>query len=276
MVVKIDAKDYGFDYPKFKGKTPEKSHYDTVIDFDCDIYHDGRVVCSYRKLPKDQLLLLSACTAKAKCVKSSRTSGVNQMSAVFGALPRVAVREDYCRFSAQTKSQPEVFNGLNKVARYLWGVYQETFPVIACEFKKFVSSIDEDWKKTGTPFTTVNVNKNFAIGYHKDAANYGGVYSNVLISKKNADGGFFVLPQFRLALKQSHGALVIVDGVNIPHGVTTIIPKSKNWERSSVVFYTLSNLKHCLPKSGELLRSKQKTTERARKRAQGIDPRVKA
>jgi len=275
MVVKIQGVEHGFDYAAFKGKTPESSHYDTLIDYDCDIYHNGKIVCAYRKLPPDQLALLSACTAKAKCSKSSRTSGVNQMSAVYGALPRVALREDYCRFSAQTKVQPEVFNGLNKVGKYLWEVYQTNFPEIAEEFTKFVGNIHGDWKKTGTPFTTVNVNKNFAIGYHKDAANYGGVYSNVLISKKNAGGGYFVIPQFRLALAQTHGALVIIDGVNIPHGVTHIVPSASNWERSSVVFYTLANLQHCLPKDGELLRSKAKATERARKRAQGVDPRAK-
>lgn len=276
MVVRIDAHDYGFEYKAFKGKTPEASHFDTVVDYDCDIYSNGKVVCSYRKLPKEQLLLLSACTKKAKCAKSARTGGVNQMSAVYGALPRVAIREDYCRFSAQTRAQPEVFNGLKKVGLYLWGVYQSTFPEVAAEFTSFVANIDDDWKKTGTPFTTVNVNKNYAIGYHKDAANYGGVFSNVLISKHNADGGLFVMPQFRLALAQSHGALVIIDGVNIPHGVTPIVPKAESWERSSVVFYTLSNLQHCLPKAGELIRSKEKTTERARKRAKGTDPREKA
>jgi len=275
MVVKIYAKEYPFDYQANKGKTPTNADYDELIDYDCDIISAGRVVCSYRVIPKDELALLSACTKKAKCAKSSRTRGVNQMSAVFGALPRVPVREDYCRFSAQTKAQPEVFSGLKKVGSYLWGVYQTTFPEVAKEFSRFVSNIEEDWKKTGTPFTTVNVNKNYAIGYHKDAANYGGVFSNVLISKYNADGGYFVIPQFRLALAQSHGALVIIDGVNIPHGVTQIVPKAKDWERSSVVFYTLANLQHCLPKSGELLRSKEKATERARKRAAGFDPREK-
>jgi len=274
MVKEIHAVDTGFDYKARKGQTPVLSDFDELIDYDCDIYHNGTVVCSYRRLPKEQLALLAACTKQAKCAKSARTNGVNQMSAVYGALPRVAVREDYCRFSAQTKAQPEVFNGLKKVGHYLWGVYQSTFPEVAKEFTKFVAGIEDDWKKTGTPFTTVNVNKNFAIGYHKDAANFGGVYSNVLISKRNADGGYFVMPQFRLALKQSHGALVIIDGVNIPHGVTQIVPKSANWERSSVVFYTLSNLQHCLPKGGELLRSKAKATERARKRALGADPRV--
>lgn len=276
MAVRIDATEHAFDYAQWKGKTPEQSHFDQVIDYDCDIYKAGKLVCAYRKLPSEQLDLLSACTAKAKCSKSSRTRGVNQMSAVYGALPRVPVREDYCRFSALTRQQPEVFIGLSKVGKYLWKVYQEKFPEVAATFAEFADTIHDDWKKTGTPFTTVNVNKNFAIGYHLDAANYGGVFSNVLITKKNADGGYFVMPQFRLALSQSHGALVIVDGVTVPHGVTPIVPKSKNWERSSVVFYTLSNLQHCLPKADEIVRSKQKATERARKRAVQIDPRAKA
>ena len=273
MVKKIEAFDSGFDYKARKGQTPEISDFDKLIDYDCDIYLKGKIVCSYRRLPSEHLALLSSCTKQAKCSKSSRTNGVNQMSAVYGALPRVAVREDYCRFSAQTKAQPEVFYGLAKVGNYLWDFYRRTFPAVADDFEKFTESIQDDWKKTGTPFTTVNVNKNFAIGYHKDAANFGGVYSNVLITKKNADGGYFVMPQFRLALKQSHGAMLVIDGVNIPHGVTPITPTSANWERSSVVFYTLSNLQHCLPKSEELLRSKVKATERARKRALGADPR---
>ena len=274
MVNRIDATDTGFDYAARKGTAPTAADYDTLIDEPTDIFDDGRLVCSYRKLPSEQLAVLTACTRRAKCNKSARTNGVQQMSAVYGALPRVAVREDYCRFSAQTKAQPEIFSGLSTVAQYLWGVYQQSYPAVAAEFAEFTEQIPSDWKQTGTPFTTVNVNKNFAIGYHKDAANFGGVYSNVLITKKNAAGGYFVMPQYRVALKQSHGALVIIDGVNVPHGVTPIIPSGKDWERSSVVFYTLSNLQHCLTKEAELQRSKVKATERARKRALGIDPRT--
>ncbi len=250
-------------------------HYDIVIDEPTDIFVGKKLVCAYRKMPSEILAVLNASTSQSKCAKSSRTLGVNQMSAVFGALPRVACREDYCRFSANTKSQPEIFFALSKVAKYLWQIYQDNFPEVSANFLSFVEGINDDWKKTGTPFTTINVNKNFAIGYHLDAANFGGVYSNVLITKKNVDGGLFVMPQFRLALAQSHGALVIVDGVKVPHGVTPIVPTSQDWERSSVVFYTLANLKHCLAKAEELKRSKVVATERARKRAKKIDPRHK-
>jgi hypothetical protein len=270
----LTPKTYPFDYQANKGKRPTSADYDILVTEDTDIKVDGVVVCSYRKLPPEVSATLSACVKKAKCQKSARTLGVVQNSAVFGALPRVAVREDYCRFSAPTKSQPEVFFGLATVAQYLWSVYKDRFPSVALEFEKFSRKIPSDWKKTGTPFTTVNVNKNYAIGYHLDAANYGGVYSNVLISKKHAKGGHFVLPQYRIALAQDDGALVIVDGVKVPHGVTAIEPTSDKWERSSVVFYTLGNLQHCLPKKEELARAKKVTTERARKRAKNIDPRT--
>lgn len=275
MVKRLDPKKHPFDYSKYKNKTPTSADYDHVIDYDCDIYDGEKVVCSYRKLDKQTKLLLKACTKKAKCTKSNRTRGVAQNSAVYGALPRVPCREDYCRFSADTRKQPEVFFGLCKVAEKLWNVYETTYPKVAENFRLFADKINPDWKKTGTPFTTVNVNKNFAIGYHVDSANYGDVYSNVLISKKNASGGYFVMPQYRLALAQEDGALVIVDGASIPHGVTEIKPLSKEWERSSVVFYTLSNLQHCLDQGGEVSRSKQVTMERAKKRSQKIDPRVK-
>ena len=276
MVKKITPKLHPFDYKEKKGKTPTAKDYDTVIDEDCDIYKGGELVCSYRKLPQEQLEVLSACSNRAKCAKSNRTSGVSQLSAVFGALPRVACREDYCRFSAQTKAQPEIFNALKPIASYLWSFYKENYPSAAASLSGFAEKIDNDWKKTGTPFTTVNVNKNFSIGYHKDAGNLNGVFSNVLITKRNTQGGYFVMPEFRVALKQSHGAMVIVDGVNIPHGVTEIIPTSKQWERSSIVFYTLSNLQHCLSKTDELKRSKAITTERARKRAIGNEELQKA
>ena len=273
MVKVLKPKKHSFDYKKNKNKTPTKDDYDVVINYDCDIYDGDKVVCSYRKLDNETRLLLKACANKAKTTKSNRTLGVSQESAVFGALPRVACREDYCRFSADTKKQPEVFSALKTVGLKLWGVYKETYPEVAEKFVGFTNKINKDWLKTNTPFTTVNVNKNFAIGYHLDNANYGDVYSNVLISKYNAKGGYFVMPEYRVALAQDDGALVIVDGANIPHGVTKIEPTQKDWNRSSIVFYTLANLQHCYSQADEIKRSKAITTERARKRSKGVDPR---
>jgi hypothetical protein len=270
---KIQLKKHKFDTKAWKGKKARPEHYDTIISGDADLYFEGKIVCSYRSICGETKSLLKKAANTAKCKKSARTRGAQQNSAVYGALPRVPCREDYCRFSGDTKSQPHVFKALSKVGVYLWGVYKDKFPEVSKLFSEKVSEIHSDWKKTGTPFTTVNVNKGFAIGYHYDKANFGGVYSNVIIEKKNCNGGLFVMPEFRVALDQADGALAIVDGVNVYHGVTELEPTSKNWSRSSIVFYTLNNLKHCLGQRGEISRSKSITMERARKRAKKIDPR---
>ena len=269
MVEKIYVeKKTDFDEKYWVGKTPLETHYGRLVKNEADVYYGGLIVASYRKLPPTIKGLLRKCCSVAKCSVSSRTRGVKQISAVFGALPRVAIREDYCRFSSQTKAQPEVFYALVDVGRGLWGLYKHKFPSMAHEFEEYtLNNIGNDWKKTGTPFTTININKNFAIGYHKDKANVSGVYSNVIISKENTKGGYFVCPEFDIAFEQSDGYLLIVDGVNILHGVTNIIPTKKIWSRSSVVFYTLKALCNCYPKEEEISRQKKVTTERARKRA---------
>jgi len=268
----IHAKKSSFGFKLWKGKEPTSDHYMEIIDEPVDIYDNGSLVCSYRFLPEAELFKLSNAVSAAKCKPSARTRGVKQVSAVFGALPRVPCREDYCRFSADTRAQPHVFKALSDVGLFLWKVYKTQFKEVADKFEIGVKEIDEAWRKTGTPFTTVNVNKNFAIGYHKDSANFKGVFSNVLISKKFTSGGLFVMPEYGIALSQSNGALVIVDGANVVHGVTGIVKHSPAAHRASVVFYTLNNLIHCFNQQDEIKRSKKVTTERARKRANKISP----
>jgi hypothetical protein len=253
----------------YKGRVPTEKDYDKVINFDCQIYVKGKLVCTYKKASPEVQKILAYASANSTSKKSSRTLGVVTNSSVFGALPRVALREDYCRFSADTKKDPQMFAHLNKAAKELWDLYQADYPEMSKNFAAEAALIDNDWMKTGTPFSTININKNFAIKYHVDAGNIASVYSNVLISKKLATGGYFVMPEYRLALAQDDGWIAIVDGVNVIHGVTPITYLGKNSHRNSFVFYTLSNLKHCECKTKELARMKAKATERAIKRASG-------
>ena len=253
----------------YKGKVPTTKDYDRVINFDCQIYAKDKLVCTYKRASPEVAKILAYASANSTAKKNSRTDGTVTNSAVFGALPRVAVREDYCRFSADTKKDPQVFIQLSKAARELWSIYQTDYPDMSQLFAAEASQIDEDWMKTGTPFSTININKNFAIKYHVDAGNVAAVYSNVLISKNLAEGGYFVMPEYRVALAQDDGWMAIVDGVNVVHGVTPIAFLDKKSWRNSFVFYTLANLKHCKCKGEELARMKAKATDRAIKRAAG-------
>ena len=260
--IKINFADY-------KGKVPTTKDYDTLINFECQIYVKDKLVCTYKKTSTEVQQVLAYASANSTAKKSSRTGGVVTNSTVFGSLPRVALREDYCRFSGDTKKDPKMFALLTKAAKELWGVYEKDFPEMSKFFAEESSRIHPDWMKTGTPFSTININKNFAIKYHVDAGNVASVYSNVLISKRLAEGGYFVMPEYRLALAQEDGWMAIVDGVNVMHGVTPItFLGNKSW-RNSFVFYTLGNLKHCNCKPDELSRMKTKATERAIKRADG-------
>lgn len=253
----------------YKGKVPTTKDYDRLINFDCQIYVKDKLVCTYKQTSPEVKKILAYASANSTAKKSSRTGGVVTNSTVFGALPRVAVREDYCRFSADTKKDPQMFAQLSKAAQELWSLYQTEHPEMSQCFAAEASQIDNDWMKTGTPFSTININKNFAIKYHVDKANVSTVYSNVLISKKLAEGGYFVMPEYRLALAQDDGWMAIVDGVRVVHGVTPITFLSKSSWRNSFVFYTLSNLKHCECKTKEVARMKVKATQRAIKRAAG-------
>ena len=256
-------------FADYKGKVPTEKDYDKLINFDCQIFVKDKLVCTYKQTSPEVKRILAYASANSTAKKSSRTRGVVTNSTVFGALPRVPVREDYCRFSADTKKDPQMFGLLSKAAKELWSVYQTDYREMSEYFQKEANQIEQDWMKTGTPFSTININKNFAIKYHVDAANMGKVYSNVLISKKLAEGGYFVMPEYRLALAQDDGWMAIVDGVNVIHGVTPITYLGEKSWRNSFVFYTLGNLKHCECKLKEIARMKTKATERAIKRLEG-------
>jgi hypothetical protein len=265
----IIDKPFPINNADYKGKVPSNKDYDQVINFECQIYEGKKLICTYKKISPEVHKILAYASVHSKSKKSQRTRGVITNSSVFGSLPRVPLREDYCRFSGDTKAQPEMFNLLSRAARELWQTYKLDYPEMSKHFEQEANLINKDWMQTGTPFSTINLNKNFAIKYHVDAGNMADVFSNVLISKKMADGGYFVMPAYRLALAQEDGWYAIVDGVNIMHGVTPITYHSKSSYRNSFVFYTLKNLKHCENKPLELARMKTKATERAIKRMNG-------
>jgi len=263
------AKPLPINHADYKGRVPTEKDYDRLIDFDCQIYVGDKLVCTYKQVSPEVKKILAYASANSTSKKSSRTQGVITNSTVFGALPRVAIREDYCRFSGDTKKDPKMFALLSRAAQELWELYQTDYPEMSQYFAQEANAINPDWMKTGTPFSTININKNFAIKYHVDAANMTNVFSNVIIGKKKAEGGYFVMPEYRLALAQEDGFMAIIDGVNVMHGVTPINFLSETSYRNSFVFYTLKNLKHCGCKQEEIARMKVKATERAIKRLDG-------
>jgi hypothetical protein len=157
-----------------------------------------------------------------------------------------------------TKNQKELNADILYFARLIDNLYKKLLPEQHDLNLKIVQdSVETEYIIKDTPFTTVNLNINHAIKYHRDTGNFKNVFSNVLILKDAVAGGFLVCPEFDIAFGQQDGALILFDGQNIIHGVTPIKMKHDNSYRCSCVFYSLADMKNCYPYKMELERVKK-------------------
>lgn len=258
-------------------KTPEKSDYNLLFREDTLFTKNGQAVGLYLKVDKGLSNLLRKACLTTKCVKTYRANALPTQSSVFGALPRVAIRNDYCRYSAQTKSEPTNTNALFGFIPHLLEIYKKYLPKQYERDMTIVSTnVDKDYAlQENSPFTTANINVNHAIKYHRDAGNFKGNLSNVLILRDGIEGGELVFPEYGFALEQADGYLAIFDGQSEIHGVMPIKQTKTNPYRASIVYYTLENMKHCYPYKMEVERLQNVATVRANRRAANKDPRKK-
>ncbi len=242
----------------FLKRTPDRSDYKELITKDTIFFENGKPVILYKIIPKAQLSKIRHLVFDSKFIKAHRTNGTPTQSAVFGALPRVTHRHNYCRYTANTKNQKELNNDIFYFAKLIDGIYKDLLPEQHDLNLQIVEeSVEAEYIIKDTPFTTVNLNINHAIKYHRDTGNFKNVFSNVLILKDAVAGGFLVCPEFNIAFGQQDGALILFDGQNIIHGVTPIKMKHENAYRCSCVFYSLADMKNCYPYKMELERVKK-------------------
>ena len=254
--------------------TPKKEHYDKVIKEDTAFYLDGLCIGIYINVDKNVLSYVREAVKGTKYVETYRANTLPTKSSVFGALPRVAMRNDFCRFSNKTSEEKQNTNKLFTFQETLCNIYKKYLPELyEYDLEKARGKINDDYRLIDTPYTTANINVNHAIKYHKDSGNIKNSFSNVLILKENCTGGELVLPEYRVALEQADGALCIFSGQKEIHGVMPIKPYKEDFYRASIVYYTLAQLEHCYPYKEEVTRLNTKKRERAVKRSNNVDPR---
>ena len=258
-------------------QTPTKNDYNLVINEDTLFTKNGINVGLYLKIDSKQLQGIRAASLNTKYVKTYRTNALPTQSSVFGSLPRAVLRNDYCRFSAQTKNEKTNANILFSFLPYLTEIYKSYLPAqYEHDLKVISENVNTDYViKEQAPFTTANINVNHAIKYHRDTGNFKKNLSNVLILKDGIVGGELVFPEYGFALSQEDGFLAIFDGQSEIHGVMPIIKTKENPYRASIVYYTLENMKHCYPFKMEVERLQNLASVRANNRANNKDPRTK-
>lgn len=248
--------------------TPTKEHFETVVKEDTVFYLDGECIGIYINVDKSVLSYVRETVKETKYVETYRTHlALATKSSVFGALPRISIRNDFCRFSNKTTEEKQNFNKLFTFQKTLCEIYKKYLPELyEYDLNKARETVNDDYRLIDSPYTTANINVNHAIKYHKDTGNIKESFSNVLILKEHCTGGELVLPDYRIALEQADGALCIFSGQKEIHGVMPIKPYKENFYRASIVYYTLSQLKHCYPYKEEVTRLNLKKRERALKR----------
>jgi hypothetical protein len=257
-------------------QTPTKNDYSILIDKDTLFTKNGTVVGIYIKIKHELIIQIRKATLDTKYVKTYRTRrALPTQSSVFGSLPRNPLRNDYCRFSEKTKSEKLNAQRLFTFMEVLTNIYKKYLPEqYNHDLNVIKENVNNDYLlKENQPFATANINVNHAIKYHKDTGNFRGNLSNVLILKDGIIGGELVFPEYGFALAQDDSCLAIFDGQNEIHGVMPIVKAKENPYRASIVYYTLENMKHCYPFKMEVERLQKLSTQRAKKRAENIDPR---
>lgn len=266
---RIDIEPIEIDLDKYKKRTAKRSDVSRLIKEDCIIYCNNEPTVLYKKLKTDTSALRWA-VKNIKYSKGKRSRGLVSQSSIFGYSPRVAMRHDYCTTTAMALNEKKQHHIITNFAKELTDMYSEFFPD---QFKYHNDLVQEkvmkDWTIGGSPFTSGIVNKNNALKYHFDSGNFKGVLSNMVVFKKDVDGGYLVIPSLDVALEVEDNTLSIFNGQDILHGVSSIEYKNEFAYRYSIVYYSLEQMWKCEPLDDEIARIRKVKTEREKKR---LDP----
>lgn len=270
QVLKIPKTE--LDLAAYKQRQASDSDYALFINQSTVIYDEAdpsRPKMVYIQLDDDSSAVVQALQSiDFDIIKQNRTSGMISHSRSFGFTPRRTLRTDFCHAAKLAEENPHAHHVICSYAENAAKWYERHNPEI---FAKHAGLMDEhisgEYRIPESVFTSGVVNKNSAIPYHFDAGNFKEVWSCMLAFKKDCDGGHLSVPEYGIGFEIANNTLFMFDGQGVLHGVTPIKLKSRAGFRYTVVYYSLQQIWNCLPITDELLRIRQKKTERELKRA---------
>lgn len=257
-----------FENTKYKaGDYPDKPIGKIIDEPTTILAPNGKAVAYYMEMPKNIYKVAKKVALSTKPVKSGRTSGIPQLSTVYGFIPRNPIRDDYCHITNQSKKEKDNFCLSLELNLMVAEFYKKLdMPMYYNAMEHVSAQILEDYRLVKTPWTNCNVNMNQVIKYHKDSGNIKSDFSNVIIIKDGVKGGYLACPEIGLTFAQEDGFMVFFDGQSILHGVTPCTFMNKDSYRCSIVLYTLENLRLCYPYEQELGRVQYVKSKQAKNR----------
>lgn len=206
---------------------------------------------------------------KAKYISDTETAMpvLSGIGGYYGRYPRIP----YCRTTLYTGQD---LNRWEKCLTYINRTdefFKELLPNRYKIQKSICDTIDPELRIGDTSFTTITINNNFRTACHRDAGDLKEGFGNLSCTGKGEwDGGYTILPEFRVGAKLNPGDLLLMD-VHEIHGNTPIREKgtgreavfrgNKNntdhtvdFERISLVCYLRENMTLCGSRAYEDLR----------------------
>lgn len=178
------------------------------------------------------------------------------LNGLIGYMDRTVIMP-YCRKTAFTKNEFEKFK---KTIPFIQEVNEKFKELIPEKWKiqnEFAKATNKNYIITDTCFTTVTINKDFQTAVHKDAGDLKKGFGNLTSYKtEGLKGGYFVLPEWRVAFDLCSTDLLLVD-VHQWHGNTPIEKENEEDERISFVMYYREKTIKCLAPKDELERVKR-------------------
>lgn len=265
-----------------KGKFLDHTHYDTLITEDCDAYDlYGNLLLRYRKnaLPYD--MLKSGYLAFKDSIELTDGRGITSGSShrrirKDGSVSNISVGNKvysgnvgymdagsmihYCRKTAFARRYFDKFKQGIPFVEYIDKKYKELCPEHYARQIAIAQGTNTNYRISDTSFTTVTVNKNFQTAVHKDSGDLPNGFGNLIIYREgNYSGGYFCLPEYRIALDMQNYDLLFVD-VHKWHGNTPFFNCSENYLRIAFVLYYREYMYKCKQPSEELRKIKMQKT----------------
>lgn len=245
-----------------------ESDFDQLLTESAIVVDDttNEILFVYKKLDFDTEEMVAA-LKRVKYQTSERTSGLKTTSRVFGYLPRVPLRRDFCTTSSFAREQPKEHATVVKYGQKISELYHQYTPETYAKHQEITNAkVLDEYAIRDTPFTSGIINKNNPLKYHFDSGNFEGMYSLMLGFKKDVAGGYLSIPDYGIGVEICNNSVFMFDGQEIMHGVTPIKRLSSSAHRYTVVYYSMKQIWNCLPLDDELARIRKIKTEREEKR----------
>lgn len=166
----------------------------------------------------------------------------------------------YCRKTAFARNHFEKFKKGVPFVQFIDKKYAELCPTHYAKQKAIAEGTNKNYVIDGTSFTTVTVNKNFRTACHQDAGDFADGFGNLIVYREgNYDGGFFVMPEFGIAI-DLHNTDILFADVHKWHANTEFTNCSDDWLRVSFVMYYRENMIKCSSPKDELQKTKIEKT----------------